>query len=79
MGRSQKGDVSDFVLHTCPKEAEAERGRTKGDHPGHEAALGGTSKGESAVVSAQIRILDIPSLDRKPAGPALVCSAADIC
>jgi hypothetical protein len=50
MGRGQKAIRADFIHRTCPKEAEKERGRTKGDHRGHEAALGGIPKGTSALI-----------------------------
>ena len=47
----KKTNWSDFIRRTCPQEAETERGWTKGDHRGHQAALGGLPKGESAVAA----------------------------
>jgi hypothetical protein len=55
MGRGQKAIRTGFIDRTCWKEAETKRGWTKGDHRGHEAALGGVKEGASPVV-AQIRL-----------------------
>ena len=49
MGRVQKTSRGAFIERT-PQEAETERGRTKGDHRGHEKALGRTTKGASALI-----------------------------
>jgi hypothetical protein len=51
MGRGKKAIRSAFIHHTCPKEAETERGRTKGHHRGHEAASGGTPEVTCALIS----------------------------
>jgi hypothetical protein len=47
MGRLKKASWSGFIDSTCPKEADTERSRTKGNHRGHEAPLGGIPKGGS--------------------------------
>jgi len=53
MGRVQKTSRGGFIERT-PQEAETERGRTKGDHRGHEAALGSVAKDAGALIMPDI-------------------------
>ena len=50
MGGVQGASWHGFSVHACPKEAQIERGRTKGNYRGYQAPLGGIPKVASGIV-----------------------------
>jgi hypothetical protein len=51
MGQSQEGIGSCPEGRACPKKAQTQRSGAKGDHRGHEAAMGSLSEGSLEVKS----------------------------
>ena len=63
MGGVQRASWRGFIIHACPKEAEIERRRTKGNNRGHEAPLGGIPKVASGIVGRMAYVDHVSALD----------------